>query len=85
MLHQSSGITVGFADFRVKITKRSFRLMCGVGPLAGTVPLVGERMRIEMPAAVRASSGESVKSEPATSWYLVCQRGWEFWRSLVGK
>lgn len=30
-------MTVVFADLKVKITKQSFRLKCGVGPLAGTV------------------------------------------------
>lgn len=43
-----------------------------------------ERMYIEMPATVQDSSGESVKSEPATG-YLVGQHGREFWRYLAGR
>lgn len=72
MLHQSSGITVGFADFKVKITKvkitrRSFGLMCDVGPLAGAVPVErGCTLRCQI--ALQANSDEVVKSEPATSW-----------------
>lgn len=31
-------MSVGFADFKVKITKQSFRLPGSVGPLAGAVP-----------------------------------------------
>lgn len=73
-------MAVGFADFKVKITKRSFRLMCDAGPLAGT-----DKCTLRCQIAVQASSDEAVKSEPATSWYLVCQCPWEFCRSLVDR
>lgn len=42
-------------------------------------------MRVVVAAAARARSGEGVKSEPATTWYLGCQHGWEFSESSVGR
>lgn len=77
-------MAVGFADFKAKITRQSFRLMCDVGPLAGTVPLErGCTLRCQI--AVQANSDEAVKSDPATRWYPVCQCPWEFCRSPVDR